>query len=544
MKPFLLLIALFIQFSLFSQWVEDTAQNTLVADATSSDCQTIGLDNGHTYVVFWKNVPAPENYELRVQQLDEEGNLLFGPEGMLVNTNLPMSTFTVLMSLAVDFNGNLFIGYTSTSTFDGYISAINPSGDYIWGASGVNLGEAIDVKMLPLVDDTVIVSWIGENNQGVFNKFSLVGTPLWAEDVLIEPSNGTNFTSAGELAELGDGSIMILFHDRATSSPSSFLYAMRYDSNGGALWAEPIQVSNQSTAFNRRYQPLLVYGNGVVFGYYGSTGVRFDSFLQRINEDGNLPWGINGSDFDISNTFYEMETSIQAGAGGIYSICRYTDLNQSMSGTYIQKFDPITGARLFTDNAKQVFEISTDNKSPRGSLQMMNVSLTPLFLINQGTDNGAFPTELHAVHLDENGDFIWPEQTQPVATHAASKGRIAFTKNVLYQSVAVFVEERASTGNEPRIYAQNVKDVNLNLADVVYQGVKFHPNPVKNYLQIECPFTISEIEVFDLKGALVITEVGNNQEQATLDTSGLKNGIYLGKLTANQTVFSFKFVKN
>lgn len=543
MKSKLFLIALFIQSSLFSQWVEDTTQNTMVAEAISSDCQTIGLDNGHTYVVFWKNVPAPANYELRVQQLDDEGNLLFGPEGLLVNSNLPMSTFTVLMSLAVDFNGNLFIGYTSTATFNGYVSAINPSGDYLWGSTGVNLGQAVDVKMLPLADDTILVSWIGNDNQGLFNKFSTIGTTLWAEDKIIEPLNGTNFTNAGEMAELGDGSFVILFHDRLNSSPSSFLYAQRYDAAGEALWTDPVQVSNQTTASFRRYGPLLVYGNDVVFGYFGSTGARFDSFLQRIEEDGNLPWGINGSDFDTSNDFYEMETSIQVGAGGIYSVCRYTDSSQSISGTYIQKFDPDTGTRLFTDNAKQVFAISSDNLSPRGALQMMSVNSTPLFLINLGTDNGVSPTELHAVNLDENGNFVWPEQTRPVATHPTSKDRIAFAKNVLDQSVAVFVEERTSTGNEPRIYAQNIKDENLELLEIEKNGIFFYPNPTENQLQIVSPNVILAIEVFDLKGARVLSESGINQERALLNTSSLNTGMYLVRVSGNQTVSSFKFVK-
>ncbi len=543
MKLKLLLIVLLIQFSLVSQWVEDTSQNTLVADALSSDCQTIGLDNGHTYVVFWKNVSAPENYELRVQQIDEEGNLLFGSEGLLVNSNLPMSTFTVLMSLSVDFNGNLFIGYTSTSTFEGYVSAINPSGDYLWGSTGVNLGEAVDVKMLPMADDTIVVSWIGDDNQGFFNKFSPTGTALWAEDKIIEPLNGTNFTNAGEMAELGDGSFVIIFHDRMSSSPSSFLYAQRYDASGEALWTDPVQISNQTTTSFRRYGPLLVYGNDVVIGYFGSTGNRFDSFLQRIEEDGTLPWGINGSDFDTSNDFYEMETSIQAGTGGIYSICRYTDSNQSISGTYIQKFDPDTGARLFTDSAKQVFAISSDDQSPRGALQMMSVNLTPLFLINLGTDNGAFPTELHAVYLDENGDFAWPEQTRPVATHQASKGRIALTKNVLDQSVAVFVEERASTGNEPRIYAQNIKDESLGLAEIEKKGISFYPNPAENQLHIVSTFRVTGIEVFDLKGARVTSESRIDQERVLLNTSSLNNGVYLVRVTGDQTISTFKFVK-
>ena len=80
----------------------------------------------------------------------------------------------------------------------------------------------------------------------------------------------------------------------------------------------------------------------------------------------------------------------------------------------------------------------------------------PLLLIKEGFDTGASPTTLHALKLDEEGNFFWDEETWPLATYPANKSRVQFTKFIEYQSVAVFIEDK---GNGLKIYAQNLKHV-------------------------------------------------------------------------------------
>src|SRR5690554_548921 len=95
-----------------AQWTTDTDVNTLVAQSGELDVQAVGTSDGQTYVIFWKNVGAPTNIELRMQILDADGNRKFGDDGMLVSNQLPMSTFTVIMNSVVDADDNLYIGVT------------------------------------------------------------------------------------------------------------------------------------------------------------------------------------------------------------------------------------------------------------------------------------------------------------------------------------------------------------------------------------------------------------------------------------------------
>ena len=116
-------------------------------------------------------------------------------------------------------------------------------------------------------------------------------------------------------------------------------------------------------------------GDVVFMGYKASPGSRFDSFLQRIDADGSLPWGINGADFDVNQTDYEMNTQIayESGSDYIWAICTYTNPNPSQKGEYVQKFHKTSGERQFTENAKQVYAIGSE-KIHAGDLQLKNDS--------------------------------------------------------------------------------------------------------------------------------------------------------------------------
>ncbi len=67
MKIRIVLVALIMSFGLNAQWTTETDVNTLVVDSEGGDMKAIGASNGKTYVVFWKVVAPPTNYELRMQ---------------------------------------------------------------------------------------------------------------------------------------------------------------------------------------------------------------------------------------------------------------------------------------------------------------------------------------------------------------------------------------------------------------------------------------------------------------------------------------------
>lgn len=538
MKLKILILLITMSFSLNAQWTSDTDVNTLVVDSEGGDMKSVGASDGKTYVVFWKVVAPPTNYELRMQILDVDGTQMLGSDGMLVSDAIPMSTFTAIWSLTIDADDNVFIGVNGTGAGnEAWAFKLDSAGNHLWGAGGVVVGSGFTVTILPLSTGEAIVSWF-PGTETLMQKLDVSGNTIWGSPKPVQ-QNG-NDTVPASLFEISNGDYIMVFHS-ITVNIYSIPYAQRYDGSGDAQWTDPTQLSDNATQWNIPYYGLNI-GDVVYYGYKGNHNNRFDSYLQRLNSDGTIPWGINGMDFDINETFFEMGTRIahELGSQYIWAICTYTTPSQSNEGEFVQKFDKDTGARLFTDNAKEIYPVDSEYNVHAGGLHLVND--LPLFLLKSGLDNGATPTTLGAVKLDVNGDFEWPEESRPMATFSENKSRIHFTRNVNDQSVAVFIEDK---GTGPKIYAQNFFDGildqgehGINSSDVSYN------NPVKDQLCITSNYGIQSITIVNILGQQILDKKLNQQFNITINTQNWNNGLYLMTITTEEGVLNgIKIVK-
>lgn len=520
-----------------AQWQNDTAINTLAMSSIIDDMQAIGTTEGETYIVSWKAVSAPVNYELRLQILDADGNLKLGEDGMLISDQIPMSTFTVIWKIVVDANDHLYVSVTGTGGDDpAYVFKIDNEGNALWDPAGVNVGNGNLVTVLPMSNGDAIVSWLSATGT-VMQRYNATGTPLWATTQPITTGSGT--AAPLNFHEISGGDFVAVFH-QLIGGINSNLYAQRYNANGAPVWVTATQLSNKQTRFNSLYSGGQI-GDAVYIATSSPNGNRFDAYLQRINENGNLPWGINGVDFDTNATVNEGDVSMQIDENSlfIYAASNYADATQNMTGLYVQKFDATTGDRLFTETAKQVFAIG-EQKVLAGSLQLL--AGTPWFLTKSGTDNGASPTTLGVTYLDEDGAFVFNEQTRPVATFMANKGRIHFTAPANGQSVAVFVENK---GDGSKVYAQNTIEEILNTTAVENAVQASYTNPVTSVLTVSSNSIIKTVAIYNLQGSLIKQQQNNNEQIVQIPTSELAAGIYLLRVAfSNETTTTYKFLKN
>ncbi|ESU26572.1 hypothetical protein FLJC2902T_25450 [Flavobacterium limnosediminis JC2902] len=534
MKKITLLFALFTFLYGNAQWTTDTAVNTLVADVLNNDQQVVKCPNGSTFVVFWKSVPAPVNFELRVQLLNANGVQQFGTEGMLISNTIPMSTSTVLMKVTGDSKNNLYVGVTGTSNTAGqpiFAYKINQMGTMLWGPNGISVGNGYLPTILPLEDlnenGNVLIHYM-PNTGGIskLQKYTSTGVPVWAAQVDVLSDNPSSPTSPADLFELSNQQIMVVFHKRGTGVNST-LFAQKFNSSGVAQWTVPTQLSNKGTAYNVMTYNGVQDGDVVYYGYSGKTGTRSDSFVQRINPDGTMPWGINGVDFDTNATLYEVDTQIAFAPGSqyVWAMSSYTPSTQDLRGEYIQKFDKITGARQFTDNARQVFPVDNNYRTHAGKLQLIND--TPFFLITEGINNGASPVPIKAVLLNSNGYFAWPEQTLPVATFSAPKLHITLTKPVNNsEAVVVFTEPKVTGQN--KIYAQKftLPTLGINDFETAENAVMLYPNPASSFFNIKAMSTIKSVAVYTTLGQNVFTKDLTDSMELNIPTQNWAKGLY------------------
>ncbi|PHS61074.1 MAG: hypothetical protein COB12_12385 [Flavobacterium sp.] len=535
---FLLIIAILVSFTSNAQWTTDTDVNTLVADTEGGDLQAIGTSDGKTYIVFWEVVAPPTNYELRLQVLDADGNQTLGSNGVLISNTIPMSTFTVSWTVNIDSNNNLYVGVTGTGGGDpAYAFKLNTSGAHLWGTDGLNVGAGNIVTILPLSSGEAIVSWLSASLfVAEMQKYDASGNAIWGSTQLIE--NGASATIPANFFKMNDGGYIAVFHT-LLNGISTNLYTQRFDLDGNAQWGLPVQISDNTTVFNRFYYGTQD-GDTVYFGYSASHDNRFDAFVTRINSDGTLPWGINGMDFDTNQTDFEMSTRIafKEGSSYVWALCNYSNTNQSESGEYVQKFDKETGARQFTDNAKVVYPISGDDNIRVGAMQLIEDQ--PFFLLKTGFDNGATPTTLSAVYLDENGDFAWAEESRPMATYTSSKSRIQFTTPSNGQSVAVFIEDK---GAGDKIYAQNIIEEVLSVEDFNTTSI-FYVNPVSENWKVKSESTISSINIYNMLGQPIFKMKNNSSNEITINTQNWNTGMYIMNIITEAGIVSKQIIKN
>ena len=537
MKRITTILALFIVFAMSAQWTTDTDVNTMVVDSEGGDMMALSASNGNTYIVFWEVVAPPENYELRLQILDVEGNQLLGTNGTLISNTIPMNTYTNTWSMIFDSDDNLYIGLTGTGGGEpAYVFKLDSDGNNLWTSDGVNIGSGYTITVLPMTNGEILVSWLSSSLYVVeMQKYDASGIAIWGSIQTVE--EGGNSTVPANIFELSNGDYIMVFHSLLNGINSS-LYAQRFNDLGEAQWGLPVKISDKITKYINLYDGLQD-GDVVYMGYTGITGNRFDSFLQRINADGTLPWGIAGVDFDTNETDYEIDTKItfEEGSPYVWATCVYTNTNQSNSGLYVQKYDKETGARLLTDNAKMVYAIG-DEKVHAGTLYLKGD--TPLILLKTGMDNGVSPTTLSALSLDENGDFAWPEEVRDLATFSANKSRIQFTETVNDQKVIVFIEDK---GDGEKIYAQNFYDEFLSIGDNEIENAIFFVNPVSDNWMIKSEHVITEILIYNVLGQ-IIYNIKNTSNEVVVNTQNWNSGMYILKVSTDEGVVTKQVIKN
>jgi len=434
----------------FAQWNPNTSVNLELAALPVADMQSLTTSSGKTWIAFYHQNAG--NYDMRAQLLDVNGVKLLGPNGVLVS-NKVSGTATYVFNICKDASDNLIIGFQDQR--NGGLSAvmykIDQAGAALWGPDGIVLGDGLAPYPGALTNGEVAVAW-NESTTNTLNlqKITTSGTLAWASPVIVKV--GTTLTTRGQIVPNLAGTFNMIFQKRL-SGISTLLYSQRYDNNGNPLFAAPVQLGTETTS-GARYYSVTAENDTTYCGYYSSPSSRFNSWLQRINPDGAIPYGINGSNFS-TNTLggdpYQQNTNMALNPGSpyVWSLCSFSNTLQSQYGVYVQKFLKSTGARLLGAGALNIYPISANFDSQVGNVSLVNDA--PVFMsydVNY---------KIYATRLDANGAFVWSgnriELSSTTAGGSTPKGRFGFTALNDHEAVALWYENR---GLEYRAYAQDI----------------------------------------------------------------------------------------
>ncbi len=454
----------FLPGTIHAQWNPNTAVNIQISSLTVADMQQAATTDGKTWIAFYAQVGS--NYNMMAQLIDADGYKLLGNDGVLVNSHTSGSA-TYVFNICLDASNNLIIGMQDereAGNMQAVTYKVSQTGAMLWGADGLVLGGGLAPYPASLSTGECIIAWNETNSNTLkLQKITTGGTLAWTTPISVLV--GSTRTTRGQLIGISGGKFSIVFQKSASGVYTS-LYAQAFDNSGTALYA-PVQICNETTAAYRYYS-LAAEGDTTYYGYYSSTGNRFNSYLQRINPDGTIPWGMNGSNFNTStgtNNSYQMTTNINItpGSNYVWSVCTFSDPNQTVYGIYIQKFLKTTGARQFTNTAKVVYPIGSNMYTQAGALALVNDA--PMFMYY--TSN----YKIYATRLDETGNFVWPgnqvEISSTTATGGNGKMRYGFTPVGPNKCAGTWTEKRGSNYNG---YAQGISIGGLTGVAVATQG--------------------------------------------------------------------------
>lgn len=462
----ILFILLVTTMAVPAQWNSNTSVNLEVAGLNTGDMQPVVTSSGKTWVAYYHSNAG--SFDMRAQLLDVNGNKLLGPNGVLVS-NKPTGSASFVFNICTDAADNLIICAQDQRAGGGVNKAVafkvGLDGSLLWGTDGIVLGNGLSPYPAALSNGEVVIAW-NETASNTLNihKVTTAGTLAWAIPVVVKV--GTALTTRGQLIANSAGTYTMVFQRRGVGI-STTLYAQRYANDGTALWAAPLQLGNQTTS-GARYYSIASEKDTTYFGYYSSQGSRFNSFLQRINPDGTIPWGMNGSNFNTAVAAadpYQQMTNIALTPGSpyVWSMCTFSNSLQNQYGIYVQKFSKADGSRQFGATAKNVYPISPDFDTQAGPVSLVNDA--PVFMhydVNY---------KIYATRLDAAGNFVWTgnkvELSSTTATLAIPKGRFGFASWPNNQAIAVWYENRAG---EYRPYAQNITPGGLFFLKVATQS--------------------------------------------------------------------------
>lgn len=412
---FLFMILFMLPFLAISQWNNNTAVNLLVSEYEAADIQTASTNDGKYWVAFYHLNSG--NYDMRAQLFDADGNKLLGTNGVLVS-NKTSGSATFVFNATVDQDGNFIISMQDMRTGSNYTAVaykISQEGTHLWSTDGVILGMGLAPYPSVLSNGEVAITWSdATSNTLEVQKINTQGSLAWTTSIQIKV--GTSLTTRGQIVPNLDGKFTVVYQRRGVGI-STTLFAQHFDNNGTALY-DPLQIGNLTTS-GARYYSISSEADTTYFGYYAAQGNRFNSYVQRINPNGTIPYGMNGSNFNVntgSSDNYQLMTNMsqEAGSPYIWSVCSFSDPNQNNYGVYIQKFLKSTGARLLTDQAKMIYPVTSTRNTQTANLLL--VGDTPMFMsydVNY---------KIYVTKLDASGNFVWSYSNIELSSTTASLG--------------------------------------------------------------------------------------------------------------------------
>jgi hypothetical protein len=413
----------------------------------------------NSVITCWQDYNDPENiysYQIRIQKIDANGNLLWGEEGILLEDSgvngcspqivkhsdggvyvfwneTPQSDIKGIRILA---DGSIATGWgdgieilpalyefkADTDQLDGivlsaaldddiYIQRVDENGNKLWGYNGTLLYNGYvniydyKIDICSSIAGEYYFSWKtysqNEPPKIMMHKTDSDGNPLWYSPIIIfEEYLMYKFLTICP----SDSQPIVTWDCNET------LFSQKIDSDGNLLWGEDgITVYESNYDLNSNSVILKEdSANGCILSWEDNDyDYDIKILVQRINSNGDLLFGDDGlTIYETSN--YCLNPSL-AITDQKYYLCWLDNSNNSQS--LIQQIIDGDGNFYLEENGEEMY---TGLSGSIGDLQMLSNEDNPIMLWSDRRNN---KKRIHLQILNSSGTNMFAEDGIPITTY-------------------------------------------------------------------------------------------------------------------------------
>jgi len=460
MRRFLYFVILvFITATSSAQWSSNPAENLKITDYSSEDVipKTALCPNGDVYIGFFSLQSG--SYDVRLQRLDHQGNILWENNGILVSDHPSMSWLTD-WDVTADLENNAILSWQDIRNGGNnniVIYKISPDGEFLWGNDGISLTNSTTMDVTPVLTVTaqnnVIVAWQVDLELIMIQKITPDGSLPWGTAGI--SITGLNRYTWPQLLPVGEDDFIVKYFEDSgpVNAPTRHVYAQRYTADGSGVWDAPAVISNAGgiSAWTQIF-PFINDGNdGFYIAWHDDRDFNnsASSFVQHIDNEGNAVFQENGVEVSGNagmNHFYPS-LSKPENDPHIYVLWNEVNGDQNQWGIYGQKVSA-AGDLKWGANGKAIIPVTSHSVLPQKGLQHGE----DLILIYEDYFNG-IETAIKAMRLDNEGAFVWDSESVFICNVQSSKIHLDVSEWDQDQWVMSWEDDR---GSNVEIYAQNL----------------------------------------------------------------------------------------
>ncbi len=468
-----------------AQWSSDSAVNLTVAGRGSEQVQPKirATSDGGAYISWFDNFAG--GYDVYLQKLDAQGNLLWAAPGLLIADRAVSSTQDYELAVAPD--GDAVIAFGSDGGVSGValqvaVQRVSPAGTIRWANGGVVVSTGAEIKSLPrlavMADGTAAIGWsyspMGLRSRTAIMRVSITGALLGSP---VEEVNASNFNlTLSDIqpgsASAGDASFIALcvVQNGTTVSAARHLYAQKYNAAGVRQWgtAGALLPIFTTTSIQLGYFPTFLPdgAGGAIFTWYENGGSR-NAYLMHVNANGTIRFGSALATTGATPGFIRISA---AGAYDPVSAAYYVASTESSSPTQnqwrgvVQKFDNL-GNRAWGDGVGVT--PLTGNQTSFVNCAVVGDGAVVAGFVTTGPTNG----NVFAARVRGNQQLAWSNLP---GTNVSAKARLSIAAGARGNTLLAWTDGVSGTGD---VRAHNLNadgtfaPAQLGLADIAGPGL-------------------------------------------------------------------------